>query len=73
MASDICVIRCGDATVRPGDWVFGDLQGVAVIPRDLLAEAVDLAEEKDRGESTVREDLLRGDDIGEVFGRYGIL
>ena len=32
-----------------------------------------LAEEKDRGESTVRDELLSGDDIGEVFGRHGIL
>jgi len=66
-------IRCGAATVRPGDWVFGDLQGVALIPQELLEQAVALAEEKDRGESTVRDELLRGDDIGEVFGRHGIL
>lgn len=66
-------IRCGDATVRPGDWVFGDLQGVAVIPAEMVEEAVALAETKDRGESTVREELLRGDDIGDVFARHGIL
>ena len=59
--------------MRPGDWVFGDLQGVAVIPADLVEQAVSLAEDKDRGESTVREELLRGDDIGEVFERHGIL
>jgi regulator of RNase E activity RraA len=66
-------IRCGNATIRPGDWVFGDLQGVALIPQELLEQAVVLAEEKDRGESTVRDELLSGDDIGEVFGRHGIL
>jgi 4-hydroxy-4-methyl-2-oxoglutarate aldolase len=66
-------IQCGDATVHPGDWIFGDLQGAAVIPAGLLDEAVALAESKDAGESTVRDDLLRGDDIKEVFDRYGIL
>lgn len=66
-------IRCGDAAVRPGDWIVGDLEGAAVIPAELLTKAVDLAEEKDRSETTVRDELLRGDDIGEVFGRHGIL
>jgi regulator of RNase E activity RraA len=66
-------IRCGDAHVRPGDWIVGDLQGVAVIPVELLEDALAMAEAKDRGESTVREELLRGDDIGEVFERHGIL
>ena len=66
-------IRCGEATVRPGDWLFGDIQGAVVIPVDLLQQAVDLAEAKDRGEATVREELLRGDDIGDVFERHGIL
>lgn len=66
-------IQCGNATVRPGDWIVGDLQGVAVIPAELLEQAVDLAEEKDRGESTVRRELMRGDDVGEVFARHGIL
>lgn len=66
-------IRCGDATVRPGDWIVGDLEGIAVIPAELLDRTVDLAEEKDRAESTVREELRRGDDIGEVFARHGIL
>ena len=67
------VIRCGDATVHPGDWVFGDRHGVIVIPMDLVDEAVTLAEAKDAGESTVRDELLAGAEIGEVFKRYGIL
>jgi regulator of RNase E activity RraA len=66
-------IRCGDATVRPGDWIIGDMEGVAVIPAQLLDDALARAEEKDRGESTVRDELLRGEPIGEVFDRHGIL
>lgn len=66
-------IRCGDAEVRPGDWIFGDVMGVIVIPSELVEEVVDRAEAKDAGESTVRAELLRGDEIGEVFRRHGIL
>lgn len=66
-------IRCGSARIRPGDWIFGDVMGVIVIPSELIEEAVDRAEAKDKGESTVRAELLRGDDIGEVFRRHGVL
>jgi len=66
-------IRCGEAHVRPGDWMFGDVMGVIVIPAELVEEAVDRAEAKDEGESTVRAELARGDEIGEVFRRHGIL
>ncbi len=66
-------IRCGLATVSPGDWIVGDIMGVVVIPAGMAAEVVELAEAKDAGESTVRDELLRGDPIGEVFERHGIL
>jgi regulator of RNase E activity RraA len=67
------VIRCGNAVVAPGDWVVGDIMGVVVIPRDLVERVVTLAAEKDSRESTVRDELLRGDEIGQVFARHGIL
>lgn len=66
-------VRCGDADVRPGDWIFGDVMGVIVIPAEIAEEAVTRAEEKDRGESTVRAELLAGEEVGEVFRRHGIL
>ena len=67
------VITCGMATVNPGDWIVGDVMGVVVIPRSLVGEVIDLAEAKNAEESTVREELLRGDGIGDVFERHGIL
>lgn len=66
-------IECGMARVNPGDWIVGDVMGVVVIPADLAPRVVELAEAKDAGESTVREELMRGDSIGEVFERHGIL
>lgn len=66
-------VTCGMARVRPGDWVVGDTMGLVVIPAEIVDEVVRLAEAKDSGESTVREELLRGDSIGEVFKRHGIL
>lgn len=66
-------VTCGLANVRPGDWVVGDVMGVVVIPLEIVQEVVERAEAKDSGESSVREELLRGDSIGEVFARHGIL
>lgn len=66
-------LQCGMATVNPGDWIVGDIMGVVVIPADLAQEVVEMAEAKDAGESTVREELMRGDSIGEIFERHGIL
>jgi regulator of RNase E activity RraA len=66
-------VECGHARVRAGDWIVGDLMGVIVIPIELVEQVVTLALEKDARESTVRDELLRGDEIGEVFARHGIL
>lgn len=66
-------LRCGNATVRPGDWVVGDVMGVVVIPRELVEQVVTLALAKAAQESTVRNELLNGEEIGAVFARYGIL
>lgn len=34
-------IQCGGVVVNPGDWVFGDLLGVVVVPPDILVETCD--------------------------------
>jgi 4-hydroxy-4-methyl-2-oxoglutarate aldolase len=51
----------------------GDIVGVVVIPRDLVEQVVTLDLAKDARESTVRDELLRGEEIGVVFDRHGIL
>ena len=66
-------ITCAGIRVRPDDLVFGDVDGVLVIPAEAAEEAVRLALEKIRGEDTVREELARGEPLAEVFARHGIL
>jgi regulator of RNase E activity RraA len=66
-------LQCGNARVRPGDWIVGDIMGVVVIPLELVEQVVTLALAKDAQESNLRDELLRGDEIGVVFARHGIL
>ncbi|MFJ2738443.1 RraA family protein [Streptomyces sp. NPDC087440] len=66
------VVLCG-VTVRPGDLVLADDDGVAVIPREAEAEVLARARERAAGESTVLGELLGGDGLREVWSRHGIL
>jgi regulator of RNase E activity RraA len=66
-------IQIGDCTVRQGDWVFGDIDGVVVVPAELADQAFPRALEKVRGEHRVRTELAKGRSAREVFDEYGIL
>jgi regulator of RNase E activity RraA len=63
----------GDCVVHPGDWVFGDADGVVVVPSGLAEAAFARALEKVKGENRVREELARGRGLREVFAEYRIL
>jgi regulator of RNase E activity RraA len=72
MALDV-PIECAGVPVAPGDLIFGDADGVVVIPRAVEAEVLRLAFEKVTGERNTLRDLQRGDSLADVFARYGIL
>jgi 4-hydroxy-4-methyl-2-oxoglutarate aldolase len=66
-------IECAGVAVAPGDLVFGDADGVVVIPQAVETEVLRLAFEKIKGEKNTLRDLQRGDKMADVFARYGIL
>jgi 4-hydroxy-4-methyl-2-oxoglutarate aldolase len=65
--------RCGGVLVRPGDIVFGDHDGVVVIPRDVSDEALLRAVDKASGEDEMRRALKQGMGVMEAYNKYGIL
>jgi 4-hydroxy-4-methyl-2-oxoglutarate aldolase len=69
---DVPVAIAG-VTIRPGDFVFGDADGVVAIPRAIEAEVFAKAAEKLTGERRTEEALARGEKLADVFARYGIL
>lgn len=66
-------IEIGAVRVKPGDIIFGDIDGVLVIPQEVEEEAIQRAFEKVDGENKVRDELARGMSAQEAFKRYGIM
>jgi len=66
-------ISCGDITVRPSEIVFGDYDGVVVIPRKVEDEVLSRALEKVTGENNTRRELLEGKLLADVYEKYGVL
>lgn len=59
--------------VQPGDLVFGDLDGVLVIPRRAEEEAIRRALEKASTENRVRLAIEAGMSTVEAFRRFGVM
>jgi regulator of RNase E activity RraA len=66
-------IQIGQARIAPGDIVFGDLDGVCVVPRAAEQEVLARAFEKARKEKTVRKALEEGMPSKAAFEKYGVL
>lgn len=54
-------------TVNPGDFIFGDCDGVLVIPQDLTLEVLEGAEKVAEIEENQRKRLLAGEEREEVY------
>ena len=59
--------------VAPGDIVFGDLDGVLVIPRVAEQEAIRRALEKASTENKVRDAIRAGMSTVEAFHKFGVM
>lgn len=59
--------------VMPGDLLFGDQEGVLVIPRECEEEVIAKSLEKARGEKQVAEAIRSGMSAVEAFKTFGIM
>ena len=60
-------------TINPGDYVFGDIDGTAVIPADLIDEVMDRAMEIESREDDVRDRLLKGASLTDTYMTIGAI
>ena len=66
-------IECGGVPVRNGDIIFGDIDGIIVIPQDVAEQVVAEALHKVHQESASRAELERGGYLRTVYDKYGVL
>ena len=66
-------IECGGVRVEPGDIVFGDVDGVVVLPAAIADNAIARALAKVTAENRTRDELLAGRMLSEVYAKYGVL
>jgi regulator of RNase E activity RraA len=66
-------LEIGGVRLEPGELLFGDLDGVCIIPRAAEEEVVRKALEKAREESVLERALREGMSAADAFARYGIM
>ena len=64
-------VTIGDVTIRTGDWLLGDRDGVVIIPGDIAADVVTRTEQVLRQENSVRTAILEGVDPQQAYLRFG--
>jgi len=66
-------IKIGDAVIHPDDFVFGDTDGVVIVPKDITLEVLVAAEDVFERERGMREELRRGVSVSDAYARFGSL
>lgn len=66
-------IEIGGVRIHPGDIVYGDLDGVVVVPRAVEQLIFTQALEKGRAEKKVRQAILEGMSTVDAFAKFGIM
>jgi 4-hydroxy-4-methyl-2-oxoglutarate aldolase len=65
-------VECAGVKVSSGDLIFGDIDGVVVIPQQEVSDVIARAQRKVRGESATRAELAQGRLLREVYEKYGV-
>ena len=65
--------RIGGVKVKSGDLIFGDVDGLVVLPKEIAADVVAKASDKVAAENMTRDELAKGMLLREVYEKYGVL
>ena len=68
-----CRINCGGVNVELGDLVFGDVDGIVVVPEVVIEEAVKGGMERVSSERVTKKELVAGSLLKQVYDKYGTL
>jgi len=65
-------IEIGGVKITPGDLIFGDIDGVLVVPREVEAEVIELALGKVSTENEIFVKISEGMSATAAFAKYGV-
>jgi len=66
-------ITIGNTVIHPADFVFGDIDGVVIVPKEICVGILVAAEDLYRRESAMREELRSGMPMKAAHAKYGVL
>ncbi|RYE18561.1 MAG: RraA family protein [Sphingobacteriales bacterium] len=66
-------VKIDNVLVNPGDIVFGDLDGVCIVPQEIEEEVITRALEKARTERVVKTAIEGGMSACEAFAKYHVM
>lgn len=67
------VVEIDGVTIRPADVIVADLDGVAVVPREIAPEVLRLALEKADKEDQFRDAVRSGSSLTEAYQKFNVL
>ena len=65
-------LQISGINIRPGDYVLADIDGVIVIPGEIIEDVITRAEDVTAKETVVRSGLQKGEKIDDLFEKYKV-
>lgn len=66
-------VQIDGVTINPGDYIFGDIDGVVIIPQKIAEKVIDLALETISKEDQVRQKLTDGISLQQAYAEIGAI
>lgn len=57
--------------ISKGDWIVGDADSVIIVPKEIMPEVLEKAEDIEQREELMRKDLAKGVSFQDCFEKYG--
>ncbi len=66
-----CGVNIGGVRVNPGDYIFGDEDGVVFVPSEITLEVLEKAEEVSRKEDKIRDAIDGRTSLADLYTTFG--
>lgn len=68
---DVDSAKIGEVVVRKGDYIFGDIDGIIIIPAEIKEKVIERAIKLANIESQIKESMAEGKSVKEILNKFG--